>query len=552
MALSFYISFLITFALGLMIYQLSDTHPRELRGALEGISKPVRRLALFYIPMLATLLMLILVSWLKESAPKTILGFDLDSGIIDLLFLCFLIALHLLTRIFKMDLPDLFCEYESRENCSKVILFNHSIACLTYVILSLWFLNGMGTITWLAFLIGRFAWLDQVDFSAIKDGFDLQGHRRTPIYVCSFIISCLIAHYLSEYIPSAISSGLKYGFVGGLFFIFLFVLVSEKIRKAEVNLHLKSWLTKHKTRFSRTLLYTTAFATILNIFICIFFKPFFALNENQLLYLFSLMAQVVASIFGLTLTAFVFFSEKFRESAKGDDTYYDAIISLLNRFFLMLIIIAITCGVAIIFCVSGIIALHNWIALYPFIINESVFLFVISIISVLIFGMMLLDPGKLDKEIAKMKLAADQYYRDANSDETQLGDFRDFLKSYNSLENIIVSIAEQFMQTPNYTTYTSNNPRKFKPLIIQSLKALLAGGIINDHLYGELHNLRMYRNALVHGDDFTISLAVCNRIAEIEAALKAVRDVFEDGSASTEDRNVVVQRLHALSKKEHQ
>lgn len=314
---------------------------------------------------------------------------------------------------------------------------------------------------------------------------------------------------------------------------------------------MKSWLTKHKTRFSRALLYTTAFATILNIFICIFSKPFFTLNENQLLYLFSLMAQVVASIFGLTLTAFVFFSEKFRESAKGDDTYYDAIISLLNRFFLMLIIIAITCGVAIIFCVSGIIALHNWIAPYPFIINESVFLFVISIISVLIFGMMLLDPGKLDKEIAKMKSAAEQYYSDTHSDETQLGDFRDFLKSYNSLENIIVSIAEQFMQITTHTNY-SNNSRRFKPPIIQSLKALLAGGIINDHLYGELHNLRMYRNALVHGDDFTISLAVCNRIAEIEAALKAVRDVFEDGSASAGDRDVVVQRLHALSKKEHQ
>lgn len=204
MALAFsFLSFFLTFLLGLMIYRLSDTHLRELRGALEAISKPVRRLALFYIPMLSTLLMIILVSWLKESASKTILGFSLDSGIIDLLFLCFLIALHSLTRIFKTDLPDLFCEYKSRENCSKVVLFNHSIACLTYVILSLWFLNGMGTITWLTFLIGRFAWLDQVDFSAIKDGFDLQGHRRTPIYVCSFIISCLIAHYLSEYIPSA-------------------------------------------------------------------------------------------------------------------------------------------------------------------------------------------------------------------------------------------------------------------------------------------------------------------------------------------------------------
>ena len=155
--------------------------------------------------------------------------------------------------------------------------------------------------------------------------------------------------------------------------------------------------------FSKILVVSVVVATILN---AIFFASettIFLLNENQLLYLFSAMAQVIGGVFGLTLTAYVFFVDKFKESTDGDDTLYDAATSILSRYFRTLISLAICTGVIVLLCVFGIINLHQYIPLSTLVVTESVLLFSIGLIAILAFGAMLLDPQKLEKEIAKMK-----------------------------------------------------------------------------------------------------------------------------------------------------
>ena len=115
--------------------------------------------------------------------------------------------------------------------------------------------------------------------------------------------------------------------------------------------------------FSKILVVSVVVATILN---AIFFASettIFLLNENQLLYLFSAMAQVIGGVFGLTLTAYVFFVDKFKESTDGDDTLYDAATSILSRYFRTLISLAICTGVIVLLCVFGIINLHQYIPL---------------------------------------------------------------------------------------------------------------------------------------------------------------------------------------------
>ncbi|MCO4882357.1 hypothetical protein VOI32_37795 [Paraburkholderia caribensis] len=39
-------------------------------------------------------------------------------------------------------------------------------------------------------------------------------------------------------------------------------------------------------------------------------SPWISLNENQVLYLFSTSAQVLAGVYGLTLTAYIFFQKR--------------------------------------------------------------------------------------------------------------------------------------------------------------------------------------------------------------------------------------------------
>jgi len=296
---------------------------------------------------------------------------------------------------------------------------------------------------------------------------------------------------------------------------------------------------KHLSCFGKILLWSMGIATVLSVIFSACCEAIFVLNENQLLYLFSAMAQVIGGVFGLTLTAYVFFVDKFKESARDDDTLYDATTAILDRYFHILILIAITCGLIILLCMIGIIDLHNCMSIYPFVINESLFLFLIGITAILIFGTMLLDPRKLDKEIKNMKRNAEKYYKSTASTS---GDFREFLKTYNLLEHVIIDFAQECMKNQNSYRYN------YKPQIIQSLKVLGLNEIVNGSLLNEINELRMYRNGLVHGVDFDVTKEVCNRISEIYDALEYAFDVFKNHGKNSEEWIAAIQKVYNLSR----
>lgn len=295
-------------------------------------------------------------------------------------------------------------------------------------------------------------------------------------------------------------------------------------------------LKKYGSRSTMVISVSLGVATFSSLIIS-FFDPLFVLNENQLLYLFSAMAQVVGAVFTLTLTAYVFFVGKFRESTNSEEMYFDATTSILNKLFHSLIMISITCGLTILLCIVGIIFLHNCDCVYNFVINESVFLFSICIVSTLFFGVMLLDPSKIDKEIVLLKKKADEYFKGLNTDTP--GDFSDFLKSYNMLEKTAIDFAEEC--TSNQNNY--NN----KPHIIQSLKVLQQNEIINNRLFVEINELRMYRNALVHGMDFNVSQNICNRISEIQEALHRALSVYKTSGKDSEELHLAIKAIYDLS-----
>lgn len=269
------------------------------------------------------------------------------------------------------------------------------------------------------------------------------------------------------------------------------------------------------------------------------------MNENQLLYLFSSMAQVMGGVFGLTLTAYVFFVDKFKDSTNGDDTLYDASTSILSRFFRILISLALCAGTIVLLCILGIINLHKYIYFNSFIINESVLAFSIGLISVLAFGVMLLDPEKLEKEIAKMKKSAEEYYK--TTEDSKSGDFRTFLRTYNLLQETIINLAKNLIELKNIPYIDKG----YKPQIIQSLRVLLLNEIITQTLIQEINELRMYRNGLVHGIDFDISQSVCTRITEIYDGLKNVLDALTKEGKDSNKYKEAVEHLYHITKEFH-
>lgn len=292
--------------------------------------------------------------------------------------------------------------------------------------------------------------------------------------------------------------------------------------------------------FNKVLWAGICISVIVSIILSRYFSTKFELNENQLLYLFSAMAQIIGGVFGLTLTAYVFFVDKFKESTKDDEILYDASMAILNRYFHILISLAITCGAIIFLCILGIIDLHNYKTKYSFIINEGVFLFLIGIAAILTFGALLLDPSKLDKEIEKMKKDAEKYYQDAHNPSS--GDFREFLKTYNLLEHLIIEFAAECMKGKDVRIYN------YKPQIIQSLNVLYRCEIINDSLQSEIHGLRMYRNGLVHGVDFNVPQDICDRISKIYTTLQHVFNAFKDEGTNSVEFRKAIQQLYDMTR----
>lgn len=298
---------------------------------------------------------------------------------------------------------------------------------------------------------------------------------------------------------------------------------------------------KKLSRFSRIMICSLIVATLISLIFACFCITIFELNENQLLYLFSTMAQVTGGLFGLTLTAYIFFVDKFKESTRGDDILYDATMSILDRYFRNLSWIGIMCGVVILLCVFGIIDMYNWLIIYPFVINQGVILFIVLTISILAFGIVLLDPNKLDKEVKRLKNDAEKHYKSGASEE---GDFREFLKTYNLLEHLIINFAEACLSENKRFLYD------YKPQIIQSLKVLTKSDVIDYILINEINELRMYRNALVHGIDFSIAQEVCNRIQKIYETLNNAFEIYQEKGRDSEGWKDAKQKIYELSEQE--
>lgn len=55
---------------------------------------------------------------------------------------------------------------------------------------------------------------------------------------------------------------------------------------------------------------------------------YFELNENQVLYLYSTGAQVIAGLFGLTLAGYIFFNDRLEKEVQADESLYDAVETL--------------------------------------------------------------------------------------------------------------------------------------------------------------------------------------------------------------------------------
>lgn len=250
----------------------------------------------------------------------------------------------------------------------------------------------------------------------------------------------------------------------------------------------------------------------------------FSLNESQLLYTYTTIAQVVAGMFGLTFTAYAFFEPKILDIAnkkdedfkennplfEADNTYYEAAQYLIKNAYYIIVIIALLCFFIMTLSIFDLISIHkqtNYQA-WCFSLDEVIFLFVMEIVTIIYFGINTFNPQKYDKTVSKLQKRAEHHFNKVKESKTRI-DISEFLSIYNKLENLVISFAKELINLNN------KQYKGFAPLIIQSLKVLINFKIITDIQYNDINQIRMYRNGLVHGSNFNVSMQVYDRMKQI-------------------------------------
>lgn len=275
-----------------------------------------------------------------------------------------------------------------------------------------------------------------------------------------------------------------------------------------------------------------AVTTILSIIM----PQLFYINENQILYYMSCLAQVTAALFALILAAYTIADTRLKSMAVNDDTLLDYIPELQNEHFHHIIRISVNCLMTVLLCFITI-NIYNALPqkLFSVLIVDTGVLGTVSIISLTLFVWAVCDPKAFQQKGEAIKDEMDRAYAGSMSTD----DFRVFLGYYNRLESLINKYAVEMLGDNIGYKYQ----RKQMP-IFQSLDVLMSRGIFNEYVYTKIDEFRRYRNALVHSmSPESVNSGIYNELKEVYELLEKVYSV------NKEDKKECISELTDYCKK---
>jgi len=249
-------------------------------------------------------------------------------------------------------------------------------------------------------------------------------------------------------------------------------------------------------------------------------SPLFYLNESQILYLFSTSSQVLAAIYGLTLTGFIFFRNELSREEFDDQTLVDAVENLKQRYYKLLVFITLFSILTLslsnfaISCESSNNSLLNLIAINS---GQSAFFINLSIIAYFVFDV--ISPERI--EVASRNL---QNQVDPTSQQVEMGSLEEFIKNYNVIETLLAKYGLAYQQS-EITSFTSRPVRRISNVRLAEI--LFRSGQISESLLGELRSLITLRNSIIHGAEPVVSSRMVQMSNEIQKELSKVLTGYE-------------------------
>lgn len=254
----------------------------------------------------------------------------------------------------------------------------------------------------------------------------------------------------------------------------------------------------------------TVFAQILIILDCIF--PVMVFDTDAVSSVMSTCSEVLAGLYGITLTGYIFFADRFRDTSDDDESLYDAVEALLVRYNHMAGFISVMCLICIVLAEGIVLYGANTLlppAAHRFWIDETLLLCFCTFDLILYFVISVLDPHKV-KRISSQKKAT-------LSEDTASGDPEEFLAVWGEIENDLLALREELVSTMRFVP----GGNRSKPQLVQTLEVLRNYGRININLWRKLEKLRQYHNLSLHDVNMAVSQEMCdlakNVLAELEA-----------------------------------
>jgi len=263
------------------------------------------------------------------------------------------------------------------------------------------------------------------------------------------------------------------------------------------------------------------------------------LTENQRLYLFSTEAQVMGTLFGLLLTAFIFFNGRFNVKEQKDDAIGDAVRELTKKYYHNMIGISVISGIAISVCILGI-TIFNAMShkACTIIVTASIIIICIDLILIFFFAVSLIDPNKEIREMERIYAKAREQMKPKG--EESKGSLEDYLQSFKIIENTMSDWAKYCISKNPKSTTDFIRKQDNLPLF-QSMRVLHQNEIFVSDLWKELDTIRRNRNAIMHSYDtpIEVSRTQCERIETIAKILSKEYSEFKNKCEADSDCNIM-------------
>lgn len=226
----------------------------------------------------------------------------------------------------------------------------------------------------------------------------------------------------------------------------------------------------------------------------------------------STCSEVLAGLYGITLTGYIFFADRFKDTSQEDESLYDAVQALLLRYNHLAGFISLMCLICTVMAEGIVLYGENTLlpaGVHRFWINETLLLSFGTFNLILYFVISVLDPHKVER-ISNQKRAK-------LSEDTTSGDLTEFMAVWGEIEDNLLALREDLI---SQMRFIPGAHAKGKPQLVQTLEILRNYGRINITLWRKLDKLRQYHNLSLHDVNMAVSQEMCDLANTVLAELK--------------------------------